>query len=362
MTEDAARTGEVWILGATGRIGAAVAARLAPGDVPVTLVGRNRKRLEAVQARLGHGHATKVVVADTAASMATQISRHRPAVVINTVGAYSETGLSIARACMPGGHYLDLAADLTAIPKLLDLTSEAAAAGSTLVTGAGFGVLATEAIVVKLSEGHPTPSHVHVDALSSVATDPGVMGEALAATVVDVITTGGRRFENGVMVKTRLGSDVQTHVLPDGETIKSAGAPSGELLAAQRASGAPNVTFTTGLAPTSLVARAALPLVAALLSLPKVRRLAIRHMAKIPFKAAPRPRTHSWGHVVLTWPDGATRQGWLRTDDGMDFTADVAALIATRLARGEGRPGAFTPAEAFGPELAIAAGGTFILG
>jgi len=48
------------------------------------------------------------------------------------------------------------------------------------------------------------------------------MGEASAATVVDVVTTGGRRFENGLMVNRRVGSDLQTHQLPDGQTIMSA--------------------------------------------------------------------------------------------------------------------------------------------
>jgi short subunit dehydrogenase-like uncharacterized protein len=362
VTYEVDRTGEVWILGATGRIGAAVARRLSAAGVPIALVGRSYERLVKAQADLGKDHGVRVVVADSLASTVVQIGRERPAVVINTVGSYADTAVSIARACMPGGHYLDLAADLVAIPRLLDLDAEAIAARSTLVTGAGFGVLATEAVVAKLCEGHPTPSHVHVDALSSVATDSGVMGEALAATVVDVITTGGRRFQGGFMVKTPLGSDVQTHELPDGQTIKSASAPSGELLAAQRASGAPNVTVTTGLAPTSPVVRAALPMMAALLSIPTVRRMAIRQMAKIPFKAAPRPRTHSWGHATVNWPDGTRRDGWLRCDDGMDFTADVAALIATRLAHGEGRPGAYTPAVVFGPDLATSAGGTFLLG
>jgi short subunit dehydrogenase-like uncharacterized protein len=42
----------------------------------------------------------------------------------------------------------------------------------------------------------------------------------------------------------------------------------------------------------------------------------------------------------------------------MDFTSNAAAEIAVRLARGEGRRGAFTPACAFGYELAEAAGAT----
>ncbi|MBB2744256.1 UNVERIFIED_ORG: short subunit dehydrogenase-like uncharacterized protein [Microbispora rosea subsp. rosea] len=46
----------------------------------------------------------------------------------------------------------------------------------------------------------------------------------------------------------------------------------------------------------------------------------------------------------------------------MDDTAEIAAETAVRLARGAGEPGAYTPAAAFGPDLATAAGGVFILG
>ena len=44
-------TGEVWILGATGRIGRAVAARLAGTDVSPVLVGWNPDRLAGSCAR-----------------------------------------------------------------------------------------------------------------------------------------------------------------------------------------------------------------------------------------------------------------------------------------------------------------------
>jgi saccharopine dehydrogenase-like NADP-dependent oxidoreductase len=111
-------TGEVWIPGATGRIGRAVASCLSAQGVTPALVGRNGDRLREIGSDLGE---VKVVVADSAERMAAEIARQRPAAVVNTIGAYAETAALIARACLPGGHYVDLAADLTAIPRLLDL-------------------------------------------------------------------------------------------------------------------------------------------------------------------------------------------------------------------------------------------------
>jgi short subunit dehydrogenase-like uncharacterized protein len=344
---------EIWVLGALGRTGRGITAGLVEKGLPVVLVGRNRERLAAT--------GSKFVVADGVEAIAAEIRRQRPSVVVNTIGEYAATAATIARACLPGGHYVDLAADLVAVPRLLDLHEEALAGGSTFVTGAGFGVLATESVVAKLCEGRPTPSRVRIDAVSSVAIEAGAVGVALAATIVDVLTTGGREYRNGRLVGSRLGANPQTLALPDGETAKSAGVPSGELVAAQRASGAPSVAVTSGLAPTSPVVRAVLPLLGKALSVPALRRFVARRLAGVQVKATPRPREHSWGHAVVTWPDGTTREGWLRAGEGMDFTTAVVAEVAARLARGEGKPGAHTPASALGPDVAEAAGGTFLL-
>ncbi|MFI7501666.1 hypothetical protein ACIBVL_24810 [Streptomyces sp. NPDC049687] len=351
------RSGEVWILGAAGRIGSAVTTRLVDCGLRPVLVGREGDRLRKTAEDLG----LRVVIADSIDTITAEITQQRPTVVFNAIGNYADTATTLARACMPGGHYLDLAADLTAVSRLLELHEEAVKRGSTLVTGSGFGVLATEAVVVKLCENRPTPAAVRVDALASVATEAGVMGAGFAASVIDSMTTGGRRYQGGHMVTARLGADPQHLALPDGQEVKSAGAPSAELLAAHRASKAPSVTVTTALAPTSPIVRAILPLAARLMSIPALAGFAVRQMASIKLKAAPRPRRHSWGHAVITWPDGTRREGWLRADDGMDYTAAVATEVAVRLAKGEGKPGAYTPAAALGPDVAIAAGGTFLL-
>ncbi|MFJ5985589.1 saccharopine dehydrogenase NADP-binding domain-containing protein [Lentzea sp. NPDC092896] len=346
----------IWVLGATGRVGRAVTGRLLDRGESVVLVGRESARLREIAASTG----LRVVIADTAERIAAAIAKERPAVVINTIGDYAESATTIVHACLPGGHYLDQAADLTSVPRLLALHDEAVAAGSTLVTGAGFGVLATEAVVAALCEGKPVPSEVRVDAVASVAVEDGLLGTALAASIIDVLVTGGRRYRAGGLTKSRIGAEAKRLTLPDGEHAAVSEAPSAELLAAQRTSAAPNVSAATAMMPSAPAARAVLPFAGRLLRLEPLRRFAIKRLAGISAKAAPRPREHSWGHAVVTWPDGTTREGWLKTGEAMDFTAAVSAEIAARLARGEGKPGAYTPAAAFGPDLATAAGGEII--
>lgn len=352
--------GEIWILGATGRVGRAVAARiLAAGTAPV-LVGRDADRLRKTAVDLGLGADSKIVVASGADAMAAEIARQRPAVVVNTIGGYAESAVRLARACLPGGHYLDQANDPTAFHRLFALHDEATAAGSTLVTGAGFGVVGTEAIVARICADRPVPSRVRVDAFASVAVEEGVLGAALATGIVDGLAIGGRRYEGGRPVRTRLGGEVHRLTLPDGEEVSSVGVPSGELVAAHRVSGAPSVSATSGLVPASPVVRTVLPLLSALLRIRPVRAFAVGRMSGIRSKAAPRPRLHTWGHAVVSWSDGTVREGWLRADDAMGFTAGVSAQTALRLAAGEGRPGAHTPTAALGPDLAVAAGAEFV--
>lgn len=360
---------EIWILGATGRTGRAIAARLAPRH-RLVLVGRDPTRLRRLADTLGTAPgsgsgsgsaARRVVVAGSVEATVAELSRVRPAVVVNLIGPYTETALPVVRACPPGTHYVDLANELPAVADLLARHDEAVTEGRTLVTGAGFGVLATESVVLRLCAGRPAPVRVRVDAVAAVGSEGGMIGEALAGSVLEALAGGGRRYEHGRLVRTRLGGGVERVRLPDGTTIRTVAAPFGELEAARRASGAPFVVAASGLLPAGAVARLAMPVARALVSPPALRRVARRRLALVRTPASAPPRPYSWAHARVEDADGA-RDGWLRAGEAMDFTAAVAAEVTGRLARGEGRPGAYTPGALFGAELAVAAGGEFLTG
>lgn len=350
---------EVWILGGTGRSGRAIAAELAARGLTPVLVGRDAARLETAAAQVG---AARTIVAATLDETAAQIRRQQPAAVVNTVGPFTTTAGPIARACLPGSHYIDLANDLAAVLATLGLDAEARAAGRSLVTGAGFGVTATESVVVKLCEGRPAPADVRVDMVPSLAVEAGPVGEALAATILDGLPGvegggryDGRRYAGGRLVRSRIGADATTLTLPDGSRVTTAGMPLGELVAAQRASGARSVVAASSEAPRSPLIAPAL----ALLRIGPVRRFAKRRLAAVRFKARPQPREHSWGHAVVTWADGTRREGWVRVGEAQGFTGAVPAEVVRRLLDGLGKPGAHTPAALFGPSLAEACGGVY---
>jgi short subunit dehydrogenase-like uncharacterized protein len=341
---------EVWILGGAGRSGRAIAAELRQRGVSPVLVGRDATRLAAAAA------GGRTLVAGSAEAMAAEIRRRRPAVVINTVGPFTTTAAVLVTA---GSHYIDLANDVPAVSAVLARDEELATAGRTAVTGAGFGVVATESVVVKLCAGRPAPARVRVDMIPSLAIEEGRVGDALAATIVD--GPRGSRFRDGRLVPSRLAGEPTRLTLPDGAEVVTATMPLGELIAAQRASGAPSVVSASSEAPTSAVVRAILPLAVGLLAVPGMRAFARRRLAGVTLKARPRPREHSWGHARIAWADGTVREGWLRLGDAQIFTGAVPAEIAKRLLDGSGKPGAYTPAALFGPSLAEACGATYVL-
>lgn len=349
---------DIWVLGATGRIGRTVATRLHEAGVSLVLVGRDRERLGRVAAELGG--APRLLVGSLESALA-ELTRDAPAVVVNTVGPFTTTAPKVARACPPGTHYVDVSNELPAAQEILGLDREAADTGRIFVTGAGFGVLATESVLLRLCEGQPPASQVRVDAVPSVATEPGVIGSALASTIVDGLPSGGRQVRRGRLARARLGAEPLKLTTPGGDAVTTASAPSGELLAAWRASGAESVVAASSEVPTGAVVRLIIPVVSAIVRVPAIAGFATRRLAQVSVKAKDRPRQFSWARARAEWPSGEAQEGWLRAGDAMTFTAAAAAEVAQRLARGEGRPGAHTPGALFGPALALAAGGEFLI-
>ena len=321
----------------------------------MTFVGRNAKTLE--QAAQDLGVEPGIEVASTIPYMAAAIAQARPRVVINTIGPFARTAIAIVNACQPGTHYLDVGNELQAFLSLFAKHDELVRTGRSVVLGAGWGVLGTESVVLKLCEGHPPASRVRVDSVAAVEAS-GPLGSTLAQTIVEGIPYGGRRYVSGRLERALAGDEEEEFSLPDGTTAVTRLIASGELEAAQRASQSPNVVATFPAVPGGLI-RFAIPAIGSFLSIAPVRRFATARLAKL---VPPPSKTKvSWARARVEWPDGQVRTGWLRAGDGYTFLAKVSATVAHRLLDGEGQPGCFTPGALFGTQLAIDAGGTFVL-
>jgi hypothetical protein len=158
------------------------------------------------------------------------------------------------------------------------------------VTAAGFvGVLATESVLLRLCAGRPPASRVRVDAMAAIALDAGVVGPALAATIVEVVSFGGREVRDGRLVPARSAAHPVQLTSPDGDVLRTGSGASGELLAAWRASNADSVVAASTAAPSNPVVRAMLPALSALFRVPGVSRFAVGRIARIRLRAQEMP-------------------------------------------------------------------------
>jgi short subunit dehydrogenase-like uncharacterized protein len=238
----------------------------------------------------------------------------------------------------------------------LDLDADARSHGVTLVTGAGFGVLATETLVIELRSDRPAVERARVAALPAV----DEMGSAVLASVIDAVAYGGRRYRDGHLVRTRLGADHARIPLPDLPARDALAVPTGELEAAHRASGAGTVLAYSGEVPSGRMTRALLPAVSALLAVRPIRAVLQRFVSRMRLRPPVKSGEVSWAYARLDWPDGTHREAWLRTGEGYGFTAKVAAHTAARISNGAAKAGAFTPGALFGTDLARDAGAEII--
>lgn len=345
----------IWILGATGKGGRAIASELIGSDAELVLVGRDHDRLDSVATALGGR--CRTLVATGAVELAALIAAEKPAVVVNTVGPFGETTEPLARACVAAGsHYVDLANELPPVQALLAMDDDARRAGVTLVTGAGFGVLATEALAVELAAGRPAASSALVAAMPTV----DGLGSAVLASVIDAVAYGGRRYRDGQLQRTRLGADHALIPVPGLPAIAALAVPTGELEAAHRASGAGDVVALSSEVPSGRIVRAVLPLLTALLAVRPIRIGLLRLIDRARLTPPAKSGDTSWAYARLEWADGSHREAWLRTGEGYGFTAKVAAHTVLRLGAGQGRAGAFTPGALFGAALAREAGAQII--
>jgi short subunit dehydrogenase-like uncharacterized protein len=350
-------SGDIWVLGATGRSGRGIARRLHDTGHAVVLAGRDAGRLAPLAAELGDAG----VVSGSLESLLAQLRSAAPAVAVNTIGPFARTSVPVIEACPPGTHYVDIGNELPGVQAVLDRHEQAAASGSTVVTGAGFGVLATESVVLRVCEGRPAPARLRVDAIPSLATEKGVVGAALAGSMLDGAPDGGRCVRHGRLVRFAVAGARQRLTTPAGDTVTSAALPTGDLVAAWRASGADSVIAASSAIPSGPAVRAAFPAVSLLMRSAALRRLAVRRVARIPIPARERPRAFSWGHARAEWGDGTSREGWLRLGDAQHFTEAVTAEVARRLAGRPAQPGAYTPGALFGAALAADVGAEFLL-
>jgi len=357
-------TSTIAILGASGLVGRSIINELvSSGEWRLVLIGRDADRLNAAARTVRDAGSTAVTLATGENSDwgAVLDRAPRPDLVLNLVGPASETAPRVRSWCLRNGvHYCDVANELGAVQGSLASEDDARRVGVSVVTGAGFGVVATEALVLALRGDRPPAQSARVVAMPGMSS----RGRNVAASAVEVLTAGGRAYRRGVLAATRPGAAFWRIPTPNGTSMGGIGVAVGDLESARRASGAEDVDAFTTEIPTNAALRAVLPAVAKAARLRGVRR-ALEYgvtLTDSPGPAADRDQDYvSLSYAQLDWANGETRAGWLQMGDGYAFSGKVGAAVVGAQLAGAVPPGAHTPGAVLGPQVAYHAGATLVI-
>jgi short subunit dehydrogenase-like uncharacterized protein len=358
-------TSTIAILGASGLVGRSIISELGgSGDWRLALVGRDATRLNAAARTVADAGSVPPItfaIGNDRDWGATLNQVPRPHLVLNLVGPATDTAPPVREWCLRNGvHYCDVANELDAVCGTLARDDDAHEVGVSLVTGAGFGLVATEALVLPLRGDRPPARSARVVAMPGMAN----RGRNVAASAVEVLTAGGRAYRGGTLTATRPGAALWRIPTPSGNRMRGIGVAVGDLESARRASGADDVDAFTTEVPANAVLRAALPALAKAARFGAVRR-ALEYGVTLTDSPGPAANQHqdyvSLSYAQLDWANGESRAGWLQMGDGYAFSAAVAAAVVRAQLAGAVASGAHTPAAVLGPRVAYQAGATLVI-
>jgi short subunit dehydrogenase-like uncharacterized protein len=310
-----------WILyGAGGHTGALIAKNARERGHQPVLAGRSPTAVSALAQSLDLE--CRVLSLDDPAGLHGALADVE--LLLNAAGPFLHTASPLAEACLNAGvHYLDISNELQVFRALYDLDERAQRTGIAIIPGVGFGVVATNGLARHASEAVGGAQTIEVGSrIASAQPGPGA-----AATMRENLPYGGWVRQEGELRPKSLGSGTTSIVFPDG-TFGAMPVPTGDLEAAFRATGAPNVVaYSVAVDP---------------LSSPRAwNGDQVEH-----------DKLRSFGWARATGPDGRTAEMWLQTGDSYRFTAD-ASVRAVEEALSGLQIGALSPAGAFGADFAF---------
>ncbi len=307
------------LYGATGYTGTLIVQRgLECGHRPV-LAGRSAPAVSGLGERLSLPY--RVLSLDDPAALEGALADVD--LVLNAAGPFLHTAAPLAQACLDAGvHYLDMSNELQVFLALYDLDEKAKEAGVSVVPGVGFGVVATNCLARYVSEAVRGAEHLEVASrVASAQPGPGA-----AATMQENLPYGGWIRQGGELTPKEFFTGVTTIGFPDGP-CEAMPVPTGDLEAAFRATGAPNV-------------------VAYAVSPPVLGVDASPNGDSVP------SASRSFGWARATGRDGSTAEAWLETGDSYAFTSAASLRAVEETLKGIA-PGALSPAAAFGADFAF---------
>jgi short subunit dehydrogenase-like uncharacterized protein len=276
--------------------------------------------------------------------------------ILNTAGPFSETAIPLMDACLAGRtHYLDIANEISVLHAAQERHRQAEERGVSIISGVGFGTVASSGLVRYLFEKTTDPVSLEIAIVPFVAQK----SIGAAKSTLEVIANGGYIYRGGMIKNVLLGFGIKPILFADG-LRNMMPVLTGDLEAAYMVSGIPDITVYMPSPLKPILGRFILPIVHKILSWTWLRhqigsRLDRRGMsAKKPLSSS-KQHSHLWARIINR--NGHIAEAWLKTGEGYAFTA-TASVLAVEWVFEHRRFGVFTAAP-FGENFVLNAGGEF---
>ena len=333
----------VLVYGSYGYSGNLIVSELISKKIPLILSGRDAIKLEK-QAKPFNLPFETLDLSETERlnSLLSQCS-----VVIHCAGPFRYTAKPMAKACLETKtHYLDITGEFGVFESLAKLNQQAVEAGIMILPGAGFDVVPTDCMAVRLKEKLPTATHLQL-AFASVK---GGVSRGTAKTAVEGLGYGSLVRKDGKLVPVPLGRTMEIDF--GFRKLKTLNIPWGDIATAWRSTGIPNIEVYMA-ASKSLIRNARLSnYVGWLLRMRWLKNIILKRLDKTtgPIdEIREQSRSYVWGKV---WDgNGNEAIARLETLGGYTVTAKTAVLIAEKILAGNFKTGFATAGMAYGAEL-----------
>jgi len=270
--------------------------------------------------------------------------------VLHCAGPFVRTSRQVADACLAlGVHYLDITGEIPVLEAILARDDEAKRAGVALVPGVGFDVVPTDCLAATLLQDLPDAGNLDL----AFTGERGAWSAGTLKTVLESMPAAGAIRVDGHIAEVPLAHDVREIVFSCGRrTVVTV--PWGDVSTAYHTTGIPNIRVYTGMPPQQIAQLRKLGRLLPALRVGAVKRLAqwwVGRSVKGPDeKTRAAARAYLWGQA---WNErGLSVTRTMETPEGYTLTALAAIECVARIVAGRIKPGAWTPARAFGPGLA----------
>ncbi len=335
------------LMGSTGVTGRLVLDEaLRRGHRPA-LVGRDRRKLR----QLADPHDLETFAFDLTDTVPlTHFLDGRP--VLNAAGPYALTAGPMIEAALRGGtDLIDLSGELDVVASTLKRNTLAQQSGSVLITGAGFGVAASDGLALQIIERLGGAEWMRV----SVSAQSAYSSPAVGESVIGVLAGGGFEVVAGQLVPRPIGSRRWSEVASNGGRLSFGSAPLAELAALSHVADVPHIVAGVPMPAAQAMAMGLLsPALKLILKWPSARRVFSKTGGH---SASGGSQKEFISEVWIEARHGTKRAtGHLVGGEGYALAASIAVSTVEALAARRPKPGAYTPGSAFGAHFIDAVG------